>query len=150
MKTALLATMISFSAFASDCYVRKVELVTNEVKMAREICFTGVDVKLDVFGKSMAVINYSIDGVAAKKEVKLSNPIELRNGKVLFPVYSIQSDYVGGYCSDMTEASVDLDIIMNKEATEVILENVRGTVTFTNDNCHSSGSELQNIVFEKK
>lgn len=149
MKTALLAFLVSFTAMASECFVRNVDLVTTEVSMAREICITNIDMNLEVFGNSKAVIKYTLDGVASEKTIKLNNPIERRDGKVLFLAFDLESNSAGGWCSDTTETSIDASLVMNKDGSNVTIEEVTGSVRYSYDNCHSDGREIQSIKFEK-
>ena len=149
MKTTLLAFLVSFSAMASECYVRTADLVTNEVSLAKELCINGVDLKLEVFGNSKATIKYTLDGVEANKEVRLSNPIERRDGKVLFLVFGLQSDFEGGGCSESTEASIDASLVMNKDGSGAVVEEIKGSVSTSYDNCHSGMDEIQSIPYSK-
>ncbi len=148
MKTALLALFVSFSAMASECYVRTVDLVTTEVTMAKEICINGLELKLENFGNSKATVKYTLDGVATEKTVNLSYPVELRNGKVLFFVNGLDSDYEGGMCSDTVEASINAELTMNKDGSEAKLSEIKGSVSTSYDNCHSDTREIQAIDFK--
>lgn len=149
MKTAIIASLLlSSSAFASTCFVRNVDLVTNEVTLAKEICVTDIKMKLDTFGNSKATVNYTLDGVAKDKSVELVRPIERRDGQLMFGVYYLESNSEGGWCSDMTSAEISAWLIMNRDGSNARLEEVEGEVRHTNDNCHSNGSVLQTIKYE--
>jgi hypothetical protein len=150
MKVAMLMTLLSFSvtAVAADCYTRSVDLVTNEVSLAREICIEEIAMNLDVFGKSSALIKYTLDGVEASKEVSLLRPIESRNGKYLFNVSNLQKDSRGGWCSEITEASIYAVLVMNKDASGAMLEEIEGSVSTSWDSCHSPSREIQKFNYK--
>lgn len=148
MKALLLASLVSFSAMASECYVRTVDLVTNDVTLAKEICINNIDLKLEAFGNSKATIAYSLDGVVKEKVIALNNPIELRSGKVLFFVWGLENDSEGGWCSDTTEAAIDARLEMNKDGSDVVLTEIKGSVSTTNDNCHSDAREIQSFDYK--
>jgi hypothetical protein len=148
MKALLLASLVSFSAMASDCYVRTVDLVTNEVTLAKEICINDIALKLEAFGNSKATIAYTLDGEVKEKVITLNNPIELRSGKVLFFVWSLERNSAGGWCSDSTESSIDARLEMNKDGSDVVLTEIKGSVSTTSDNCHSNAREIQSIDYK--
>lgn len=151
MTKALLAFLVSFSAVASECYVREVDLVTTEVTLAKEICVDEIKLSLEVFGNSKAVINYSLDGVAKSKEVKLNNPIVRRaDGRIVFFVWGLQSEYAGGYCGDTVESEIEATLSMNKDGSDAKLEEIKGSVSTSNDNCHSDMREIQSFPFVLK
>lgn len=147
---ALLAFLVSFSAVASECYVRQADLVTNEVTIAKEICINDIKLDLEVFGKSKATIIYTLDGVAASKEVSLNWPIERRDGRVLFVYIGLESNVEGGYCGDTIEAQINANLSMNKDGSDVKLEEITGSVSTSNDNCHSDMREIQSIPYVLK
>ena len=148
MKTALFASLfLSFIAFAGTCYVRNVDLVTNEVSLAKEICINDIMVTLGNFGQSKALISYTLDGVAKEKSVELVRPIERRDGAVMFGVYYLESDSEGGFCSDTTEASTSGWLVMNRDGSNARVEEIEADVTYSNDNCHSNGRTLQTIKY---
>lgn len=150
MTKALLAFLISFSAVASECYVREVELVTNEVKLAKEICISNIKLDLQVVGRSKATINYTLDGVDASKVIELSYPIERRDGRVFFLAWNLQTDFVGGWCSDATQAELNSTLTMNKDGSDVRIEELQGVISTTNDNCHSGFQEIQSFPYVLK
>jgi hypothetical protein len=150
MKKFLALSLLSFSAFASECFVREVELVTKDVSLAKEICFDEPVVRLDVFGKSTATLNYTLDGVAVQKEVKLERPIERGDGRVAFYAYEIQFNSLGGWCSDMVTANVDLFFSLERDGSNLSLDEVEGIVSSTQDNCHRSMEIIQNISYKRK
>lgn len=148
MKTAIFALLVSFSAMASECYVRSADLVTNEVTLSKEICINSVDLKLQGYGSNMALIKYSLDGVASEKAINLTYPIELRNGKILYFVYGLESNFEGGGCGDSIQAEINANLIMNKDGSDVKLEEIKGSVSTSNDNCHSDMREVQSIDYK--
>lgn len=149
MKTALMSFLLSFSAFASDCYVRTVEVESTDVTLSKEICIEDIKLDLQMFGKKTALISYTLDGVAKEKEVNLSIPIERRDGKILFLVYGLENNYTGGWCGDLTEANIDADLVMNRDGSGVVLEDIKGRISFTNDNCHMDSRDIQKIPYVK-
>lgn len=151
MKTALFASLfLSFSAFANTCYVRNVELVRNEVTLAKEICINDIKIKLDNFGKSQAVVSYTLDGSAKDKAVELVRPIERRDGALMFGLYYLESNTDGGFCGDTVEASTSAWLVMNRDGSNARVEEIEGEVTYSNDNCHSNGRVLQTIKYEAR
>lgn len=151
MKTALVATLfLSFGAFADTCYVRNVDVMTNEVSLAKEICVTDIAMKLDTFGSSKATISYTLDGEAKSKSVDLVRPIERRDGQLMFGVYYLESNSEGGWCSDTTTAETSGWLVMNRDGSNARLEEVEGEIRYTNDNCHSDGRVLQTIKYEAR
>ncbi len=149
MTKALLAFLVSFSAVASDCYVRQVDLVTNEVTLAKELCIDDVKLDLQVFGNSKATILFTLDGTPASKEVALNNPVVRRDGRVVFWT-NLQSEHAGGWCGDSTEALIETVITMNKDGSDVKFEEIKGTVSTTNDNCHMDYREIQSFPYVLK
>lgn len=151
MKTALIASLLlSFSAFAETCYVRNVDLVTTEVSLAREICIGDINITLDSFGKSQAVVNYTLDGSPKNKAVELVRPIERRDGALMFGLYYLESNSEGGFCSETTEANTSGWLVMNRDGSNARVEEIEGEVTYSYDNCHSNGSTLQTIKYEAR
>jgi len=149
MKTAILVALMSFSAVASECYVRTVEIESTEVTMAKEICIEGIEVKAVVTGKNTAVINYTLDGVSKSLTQNLTYPVDRRDGTVMFFLNSLESNYTGGYCGDMTLATIEAVLVMNRDGSNARLEDLKGSVGFTNDNCHSDTREIQAVPFVK-
>ncbi len=147
MKTALLAFLVSFSAMASECYVRTTELVTNEVTMAKEFCVSNIDIKLAGRYDSKAFIKYTLDGVEIEKMMNLSMGVDLRNGRVVHFLYNFESNYYGGSCGDTTEAAINAELEMNKDGSEAKLINIKGSVSTSYDNCHSQLREIQSVPF---
>lgn len=151
MKSALfLSLFISFSAFAETCYVRNAELITNEVSLAREICIGNIDINLNHFGKSAALIHYTLDGVSKTKSIDLVRPIERRDGNIMFGVYYFESNGVGGFCGDTTEASTFGWLVLDANGKNPRIEEIKGEVTFSNDNCHSDGRVIQTVKYEAR
>ncbi len=151
MKTALIASLLlSFSAFAETCYVRNVDLVTTEVSLAREICVGDINITLDSFGKSQAVVNYTLDGAPKNKAVELVRPIERRDGALMFGLYYLESNSEGGFCSETTEANTSGWLVMNRDGSNARVEGIEGEVTYSYDNCHSDGNTLQTIKYEAR
>lgn len=152
MKIALMASLfVSFGAFAQDCFIRNEEVTSQEVRLSREICITSIETKLTVFGNSKAIVNYTLDGQPAKKEVSLSNAVTRPDGKVAVGVWSMDlSTDSEGSCGREVTAAVDGLLVMNDDASEAHIESMEGDVRSTNDNCHSSGRLLQTITYTKK
>lgn len=151
MTKALLAFLVSFSAVASDCYIREVDLVTNEVTLAKEICINDIKLDLEVFGNSKATINYALDGESKAKEVKLNNPIVRRaDGRIVFFVWDLQSEFAGGWCGDSVESKIEATLSMNKDGSDAKLEEIKGSVSTSNDNCHSDMREVQSFPYVLK
>ena len=148
MKTAIFALLVSFSAMASECYVRTADLVSNEVTIAKEICINGIDLKLQGYGSNMAQIKYSLDGVAKEMTVNLTYPVELRNGRVLYFFQPLESDIEGGGCGDTVVAEINARLSMNKDGSDAKLEEIKGSVLTTNDNCHFDPREIQSIDYK--
>lgn len=149
MKTAILAMLVSFSTLASECYQRSGELSTREVGMAREFCVNSLKLNLEVFGNSQALLNYSLDGKVRTKTISLARPITRPDGKVLFFVYGLESQFVGGGCSDSVESRIEATLLMNKDATDAKLIDIKGVVLSSPDNCHSDMREIQSLEFSK-
>lgn len=147
MKTAIFALLVSFSAMASECYVRTADLVTNEVTLSKEICINGIDLKLQGYGSNMALIKYSLDGVATEKTVNLTYPVDLRNGRVLYFFNALESNFEGGGCGDTVIAEINARLTMNKDGSDAKLEEIKGSVLTSNDNCHSEPREIQSIDY---
>lgn len=150
MTKALLAFLVSFSAVASECYVRQVDLVTNEVTLAKEICINDIKLNLEVFGNSKATIEYTLDGATKSKEIKLNNPIERRDGRIIFFAWGLQSEFAGGYCGDTTEGEIRATLTMNKDGSAVKLEEIEGSISTSNDNCHMGMQEIQSFPYVLK
>lgn len=149
MKTAFFLLLASFSALSSECFVRTTEIQTNQVKMAREVCILSTELKLDFFGKSKALIKYSLDGVNVEKTIELSNPIQMPDDRILFSVIRLQNDSKGGHCSETTESSINAQLKMNRDASNIVLDTVTGSVDYTYDNCHSASREIESFEFAK-
>jgi hypothetical protein len=150
MRSFIVFAFLSFSAFASDCFIREDELVTKDVTIPKEICFEEPVIKLVVLGKSRAQIKYTLDGEAAMKEVTLDRPVERQDGRLSFYVDEIQSDFLGGWCSDMTVSQTDLSFSLNRDGTDLKIDEVKASVSSTPDNCHRGMSVIQEIIFKRK
>jgi hypothetical protein len=149
MKSALFLLVVSFSALGSECFVRTTDLQTNQVKMAREVCILSTEVKLEVFGKSKALIKYSLDGVSAEKTIELSSPIQMRDGRILFSVFGLEYDTEGSLCGETTESLINAQLMMNRDASNVVVNTITGSVYATYDSCHSAGREIESFEFVK-
>lgn len=140
MKIAFITFLISFSALAKDCFIRRTELASKEVAIAREVCILSIEVKLDYYGGSEARIHYGLDGVLNERTIKLDSSTV---------IFNLDHDSVGGWCSNMVEADITAKLVINKLGTEATITSVQGIVSMTNDNCHSEMSEIQSFPFYK-
>lgn len=134
MKKSLFAFLVSFSAFASDCYVREVELVTNEVKLAKEICITEVANIENQF----AVINYTLDGVATSINLRLENPVWRRSdGRVVYFLGGLETNPDVGWCLEFIRGEISASVTMNINGSNVKVEDIKGIVSTKDDECVS-------------
>ncbi len=148
MKIALLALLISAPVFANTCFTRDVELRTNQVSLARELCFGDVELKLDIFSPSKALVRYSVDSNRAVKTVELRNGRDLGNGTIAF-VFNLESNVVGGGCGDTWEATSQATLIVKRDGTSASIQGVTAEVAYSSDNCHSSMRTQQELSYRK-
>jgi hypothetical protein len=149
MKTAILSVFLSFSALAStECYLRTEELSTTEVKMAKEVCIQGIELKLVTVGKSQAFIKYTLDGVNKVKQMDLSTSSAGPDGKVRL-LANLESNASNWGCHDVTMAFINGELSMNRDGSNPVLSNIEGEVVFTPDVCHSPTEEIQTLPFVK-
>jgi len=150
MKSALLfALLISSSAQALECYQRQGVPQVTEVSMPAEFCVSDIKLKLEPFGTSEAVLEYTLDGAAKTKVISLNRPIQTPRGKVVFLVWDLFKEYWGGSCDETYESDINATLEMNKDATEVKLIDIKGSIGFSNDNCHSGMQEVQGFPFTR-
>lgn len=149
MKTALLALLVSFSSFASECYQRQGVPEVADVTLPSEFCLNDIKLKLEVFGKSEAVISYTLDGASQTKVVSMDRPIHTPAGKVVFLVWDLYSQFSGGWCSDSYQSEITATLEMDKDATNVKLVDIKGSMQYSNDNCHSGMQEFQLLPYTR-
>lgn len=149
MKLALIALLVSFSAMASECYQRTVEPEVSEVSLPKVFCVDDIKLKLEVFGKSEALLSYSVDGESRTKVISMHNPITRRDGKVIFLVWDLYQEFSGGICSDSYQSDLTATLEMNKDASDVKLVDIKGSLQFSSDNCHSHMQEFQSLPYTR-
>ena len=149
MKTALIALLVSFSAMASECYQRQGVPEVTDVTLPSEFCINDIKLKLEVFGKSEAVLSYSLDGVSQTKVISMNRPIPTPSGKVVFLVWGLYTEFSGGGCGDSYQSEITATLEMNKDATDVKLVDIKGSMQFSNDNCHSGMQEFQSLPYTR-
>lgn len=148
--TALFALFCTAAAFAdTTCFVRNTELVTNDVSMARELCFGDVELQLDVFATSKALVRFSIDNNRAFKTVELKNGRDLGNGTLAFR-FTAEANTFGGMCGDTWESDVTATLIVKRDGSFASVEAVKGELSYSIDNCHSGMHPKQTITFDKR
>ena len=148
MKTAILAFLVSFSSFASECFIRNSNLAVKEVSLAKEVCITGIELKLQVFGTSEALISYTLDGKEVSKTVRLNSPNYHSQNTVSFFVNSIESSFSGGGCGHTIEADSLAVLVMDKDGGNAHIESIEANVSKSNDNCHSPFRVIQTLSYE--
>jgi hypothetical protein len=148
MKIALLALLISAPVFANTCFTRDVELRTNQVSLARELCFGDVELQLDIFSPSKAIVRFSLDSNRAVKTVELRNGRDLGNGSISFK-FNVESNVAGGGCSDTWEATSVATLVVKRDGTSAVIQGVTADVEYSSDNCHSSMRTQQELSYRK-
>lgn len=149
MKTALLALLISAPVLAdTTCFTRDVALQTNEVSLSRELCFGDVELQLDIFAPSKALVRFSVDGNRAVKTVELRNGRDLGNGTIAFK-FTVESDSAGGMCGDTWRASSEATIVVKRDGSSASIQGVTGEVAYSSDNCHSGMRTQQELSYRK-
>ena len=149
MKVALLALCFSSAALADvTCFVRNEELRTGEVRLAREVCVDGIQLQLDVFAPSKAVMNLSLDGVDVVKTIELKNGVERGNGWVGFS-FVVERRSKGEMCDVNWSALATGTLLAKRDGTAAIVESVQGSVSFSSDNCHAPTFRNQELSYRK-
>ncbi len=149
MKTLLLALLVTFPVFAeTTCFVRNTELATHEVKLARELCFGAVELELDVFATSQALVRFSLDGQRAFKKIELRNGRDLGNGTLAF-AFVVENNWAGGQCGDTWNATSTGTILVKRDGSQAQVKEVSAELTFSNDNCHSSEQTVQEFNYDR-
>jgi hypothetical protein len=148
MKIALLALLISAPVFATTCFTRDVEIRTNEVSLARELCFGDVELQLDIFSPSKAIVRYSLDSNRAVKTVELRNGRDMGNGSIVFR-FNVESNVAGGGCGDTWEATSEATLVVKRDGSSATVTAVTGDVAYSNDNCHSGMRTQQELSYRK-
>ena len=150
MKALFLALLFTTPALAdTTCFVRTTELSTQEVTLARELCFGAVELELDVFATSKALIRYSVDGNRAFKKVDLRYGRDLGDGTLAFE-FTVESNTEGGYCGDTWEASSTGRLVVKRDGSSASVVGVSGDVSFSNDNCHSGMQTVQELKYDRR
>lgn len=149
MKFAFLAVFIALPALAdTTCFTRDVELRTNKVSLARELCFGDVELQLDIFAPSKALVRFSNDNNRAFKTVELRNGRDLGNGTVAFK-FKVESNAVGGGCGDTWEAVSEATLVVKRDGSSAVVTAVTGEVSYSGDNCHSDMRTQQELSYRK-
>ncbi len=149
MKIAFLALFISLPVFASTaCFTRDVELVTKEVSLSRELCFGEVELQLDIFAASKALVRFSVDGNRAVKTVELRNGRDLGNGTIAFK-FNVENNVAGGYCGDTWGATTEATLVVKRDGSVASVEGITAEVAFSGDNCHSDMRTEQEFSYRK-
>lgn len=151
MKMAFLALLISAPVFANTtCFTRDVEIRTNEVSLSRELCFGDVELQLDIFSASKALVRFSVDGNRAMKTktVELRNGRDLGNGTIAFK-FNVESDVAGGSCGDTWEATSEATLVVKRDGTSALIQGVTAEVAYSSDNCHSDMRTQQELSYRR-
>ena len=148
MKMVLLALLISAPAFANTCFTRDVELRTNEVTLARELCFGDVELQLDIFSPSKAIVRFSLDSNRAVKTVELRNGRDMGNGSIVFR-FNVENNVTGGGCGDTWEATSEATLVVKRDGSSATVTAVTGDVAYSSDNCHSGMRTQQELSYRK-
>ena len=148
MKLVVLALILSGQAMAQTCFTRTVELETNEVTLAREICFEAINLDLDYFGGSKAKVKLTADGIAAEKEFSLNAGRVRADGSRLYEVV-VSGQSEGGFCDDFWQTEATASIVISKDAKTVAVENVKGELFYSWDQCHSDTDLKQSFDYAK-
>ena len=151
MKTMIFAialTLTSSAFAATTCFVRNTELNTQQVKLARELCFGPVELQLDVFSTSKALIRFSNDGNRAVKTVALNNGRDLGNGTLTF-AFNIENNVAGGGCGDTWVATSTGTLIVKRDGSAASVTAVNAELSFSNDNCHSETRTEQSFKYDR-
>ena len=149
MKMAFLALLISAPTFANTtCFTRDVELRTNQVSLARELCFGEVELQLDIFAPSKALVRFSNDNNRAFKTVELRNGKDLGNGTVAFK-FNVENNVMGGGCGDTWAAESEATLVVKRDGSSAVVTAVTGEVSYSSDNCHSDMRTQQELSYRK-
>lgn len=148
MKLALVALIVSANTFAGTCFTRPVELETNKVTLAREICLDSIKLDLDFFGASKATVKITTDGKPQKRSFSLNNGKLRADGSKLY-VVSLDGTSAGGMCDEFWQTKALASIAISKDAKVAELENVKGEVYYSWDQCHSSTDLKQSFFYTK-
>ncbi len=151
MKIALLALLISAPVFANTtCFTRDVEIRTNQVSLSRELCFGDVELQLDIFSPSKALVRFSVDGNRAMrtKTVELRNGRDLGNGTIAFK-FNVESKSVGGSCGDTWQATSEATLVVQRDGSSAVIQDVNAEVAYSSDNCHSDMRTQQELSYRR-
>lgn len=149
MKITILVLLFSLPAIAdTTCFNRDTEIETNEVTLGRTLCFDGIEVHNDSGANGRALIRYSVDGNRSFKTASLLNGVNRGAGTVVYQV-NIESTSNGGFCDYTWAASSTATIVMMTNGYEAKVESVKGRISFSNDNCHSSMRTSQELEYTK-
>lgn len=148
MKLAFVALILSAQSYANTCFTRPVELETNRVTLAREICLDSIKLELDYFGASKAIVKITTDGTAQERSFSLNNGKVRADGSRLF-VVSLNGTRAGGSCSEFWETKALASIVISKDAKVAELENVKGELYYSWDQCHDQVDLKQSFFYTK-
>ncbi len=148
MRLAFFALILSANTFAANCFTRTVELETNLVSLAREICLDSIQLELDYFGASKATVKITMDGKAQERKFSLNNGTLRADGSRLY-VVSLNGSSVGGSCDEYWETKALASIVISKDAKSAVMENVKGEVYYSWDQCHSNTDLKQSFFYTK-
>lgn len=148
MKVVVLAMILSGQAMAQTCFTRTVELETNEVSLAREICIESIDLDLDYFGGSKAKMKITADGVPAEKEFSLNSGRARVDGARLYEVV-VSGNSEGGFCDDFWQSEATASIVISKDAKTISVGNIKGELFYSYDYCHSDTDLKQSFDYTK-
>ncbi len=148
MKLALFVLILSVNSWAETCFTRPVELETNRVTLAREICLKSIDLELDYFGNSKATVKISTDGVSQERSFSLNTGKLRADGSRLY-VVSLNGTNDGGFCSEYWETKALASIVISQDAKMAVMENVKGEVYYSWDQCHSDTDLKQSFFYTK-
>jgi len=148
MKLALFALLFSFSSLASTCFTRPVDLETNEISLAREICVDSIKLDLDYFGSSKATVKMNLDGKIVERNFSLNNGQLRADGSRLY-VVELESRDTGFSCSEMWEVKALASVVLNSDASKAVVENVKGELYYSWDHCHSNMDLKQSFFYNK-
>jgi hypothetical protein len=149
MKTAFFALFISLPVFANTtCFTRDVEIRTNEVSLSRELCFGDIELQLDIFAPSKAVVKFTNDGKTGTKTVELKHGRDRGDGTVAFK-FNVESNVEGGGCGDTWEATSEATLLVKRDGSSASVAAVTADISYSIDNCHSDMRTQQEISYRK-
>lgn len=148
MKIFIFSLLLSLNTIAAEkCFFTTNVLETNRLSVAKEICVKSIDLSLDYFGESKAVVKMTLDGKDVEKSFDLKNVKPRPDGSRLYFV-NLESKTTGWSCFEVWDVESKASVVISKDAKSAVVENIQTKLYYNWDGCHGDPEVKQSFFYE--